>query len=130
MVNKKKCLLKRIEECKIKKVEILKDNNHMQEIALEIDVNMIAYLLSIIGNELPEITVWSRYLDWEMFISMISGMIKFSKYSKVPIKEEGSFYLDFNPYEGNKVEIICDASFNDSGNIKREDLLKIVSGFN
>lgn len=117
----------RLNKCKKERLEIIKHSN-CEDIILEIDVDMISALLSILKDNLYEIVIWSIYLPWALFIDMLNDCDNFFTFYKKNMLSKDYFYLDFNSCEGNKVEIIYDISYNAFKYIAKEDLLKILMG--
>lgn len=95
--------------------------------AIEIGINDISKLLSIVGRNFGELVIWSCYTDWETFIRAINDIPQFFSFKKkVVAVTNPRFYLRFNIDDYNCVEIICDLAFNDGGNITKDDLLSIL----
>ena len=92
--------------------------------AICIDSEKISVLLSIIDDDCEEITVWSCDTDWESFTKSMTEKHLFS-FHKSKVEKTFGFYLDFD-YHDNSVDIICDLQFNNSRNIKKEDMVNLL----
>ena len=75
----------RLNKCKKERLEIIKHSN-CEDIILEIDVDMISALLSILKDNLYEIVIWSIYLPWALFIDMLNDCDNFFTFYKHLLK--------------------------------------------
>ena len=94
---------------------------------LNISINELSNLFSKINNNFDELTIWSTETNWEKFIKEIKEPPPFFTLNKIKSEDKPGFYLRFGFTDFNNVEIISDLSFNNSRNIKKEDLIKILS---
>ena len=117
----------RLEQIQIKKFALLPFSKSSQDFVLNISLDEISKLFSIINNDFDELVVWSPYTDWECFIKSVNEPVPFFTFYKTKVKDKINFYLNFRTSDFNNVEIISNLSFNNSGNINKEDLVKILS---
>ena len=112
---------------KIKRLSLLSSCKSSQNFVLNISVDEISNLLSIIDNNFDELVVWDPYTNWEDFIKTLNKPVPFLSFSQASVKDDTHFYLNFNKSNFYNVEIISDLSFNNSKKIKREDLMSILN---
>lgn len=117
----------RLTKIQIKKFASLPSSQSSQDFILNISLDEISNLFSIINHGFDELVVWSSYTKWDNFIKSISKPVPFLTFRKTKVENDISFYLSFRKTDFNNVEIISDLSFNNSGNINKEDLIKILS---
>mgnify|MGYP000650884827 CR=1 FL=1 len=110
----------------IKKFSLLSSCKSLQNFVLNISLDEISNLLSIIDNSFDELVVWDPYTNWGDFIKSFNEppFLTFSKASK---KDDTDFYLIFKKSDFNNVEIISNLSFHNSKNINKGELIKIFN---
>lgn len=114
-------------EIQFKKSELLSFSNFAQIFILNIDVDEISNLFSIINNNFDEMAVWSPYTSWENFVKSVIEPVSLFTFCKTEAKDDISFYLNFKASDFNVVEIISSLSFNNSANITKDDFIKILN---
>ena len=99
---------------------------HTLNIAVEVSVTEVSHLIALLAEHFSEMTVWSTEQEWERWLETTSQTDNFFTFSATPENDDAGFYLDFNPYECNQVEIICDLSFHHAKNIKKEHVMDLL----
>ena len=104
------------------KIEIKKfsSSKSLQNFVLNISLDEISNLLSIIDNSFDELVVWDPYTNWGNFNKSFNEP-PFLTFSKASIKDDTDFYLIFKKSDFNNVEI------HNSKNINKEELIKIFN---
>lgn len=110
----------------IKKFSLLSSSKSLQNFVLNISLDEISNLLSIIDNSFDELVVWDPYTNWGNFNKSFNEP-PFLTFSKASIKDDTDFYLIFKKSDFNNVEIISNLSFHNSKNINKEELIKIFN---
>ena len=101
--------------------------NILPDLILDIDINEIPKLFSIINNVFDELVIWNKKEDWNKFIEILNKPIPFFTFFKTDTKNTSEFYLDFIVSDFNRVIIISDLSFHNSKYITKENMIdKIV----
>lgn len=111
----------------IKKLALLPSFKSSQNFVLNISLEEISNLFSIINNNFDELVVWYPYTNWENFIESFNEPVPFFSFRKTKTKDDTGFYLSFRASDFNNVEIISDLSFRNSKNINKGDLIKILN---
>ena len=95
------------------------------DIALEVNANHLAPLLYVLANDFDEMIVWSCYTEWDLFIKEINEPSAFFTFTAEKCSgSTPSFYLHYNPYDCNEVNIICDKQLKD--NITKDDIWGVL----
>lgn len=90
--------------CQVK----LPTKKHQESLIVKISTENCNILLDWLSDyEYDELIIWSCYTDWENFYKDLTNYTTTSA-SNVP-----SFFLNYNVYDGNTCEIICDIKFNE-----------------
>lgn len=110
----------------LKEFQIKEFEKSLQCLVLCININDLSNLFAKINKNFDELVIWNTYTDWETFIKTIKKPIHLLTFKKIKVKDDSCFYLDFNFKDFNNVEIISDLSFNNSRNIEKDDLAKIL----
>ena len=109
----------------IKNLEMLTNSKSSKDIAINIDVSSLADLFSIIKDDFDELLVWSVFTDWKSFVKDQLETEPFLTFRKIPTVDlPMSFFLDFCPYKGNSVEIICDIAL--SNGVNKDSLVNCL----
>lgn len=99
-----------------------------RDFALRINTIKLSILLPRIVDCFDELSVWSCYTNWKGFLNDMKNLpFVYSKKQLSSGKDEPSFYLNYNPFNSNNVEIICDLSFNNCLSIKKEDIMGVLN---
>ena len=110
----------------IKKLALLPSFKSSQNFVLNISLDEMSNLFSIINNGFDELVGWYPYTNWENFIKSFNEPVPFLTFRKTKIKDNIDFYLSFRTSDFNNVEIISNLSFHNSRNINKGDLIKIL----
>ena len=111
----------------IKKHALLPSFKSSQNLVLNINLDEMSNLFSIINNAFDELVIWNPYTNWENFIKSLNEPEPFLTFCKSDIKDDTEFYLNFRASDFNNVEIISNLSFNNSRNIDKGDLINILN---
>lgn len=83
------------------------------------NVDKLQVIFDMLGN-FDEIVVWNCFDKWENMIQVINTNKGGSQNDKI------GFYLNYNCYENNFVDIISDIDFNNTKEITSKDILKVI----
>lgn len=106
--------------------QIKKFEKSLQCLILNISIDKLSTLFLKLNNNFDELVIWSPCIDWEKFTKEMKEPMPFLTLRKIKVKDNVGFYLSFKVSDFNNVEIISDLSFNNSRNIKKGDLTKIL----
>ena len=109
----------------IKNLQILSHSKSSNDLAININVSSLTALFSIIKDDFDELLIWSVFTDWKSFVKDQLNLESFFTFRNTPIVDLPiSFFLDFSPYKGNSVEIICDTALNNG--VNKNSLLNCI----
>lgn len=99
----------------------------MQNIFIKTKVDKSLKILINLLSEFvfEDLTIWDCYTNWEKYLEDTTTKAPFFTIKRSEFKDNSNFYLNFNSYEGQKVEIICDLIYNKQDLFERlTDLIK------
>lgn len=112
--------------------QILNSNKKkdIHDVVMCLCIQNIIPLFLLFKNKYSEIVVWNCYAEWNEFVKDQQTTDDFLTIKKTNFETNlnPSFYLKFNPYDKNSVEIIYDLLFDNCRLINKEDLIKILIG--
>ena len=114
-------------QIEIKKIETIEHSKFSKDIAININASSLPNLFTTIKDNFDELIIWNVYTDWKTFLKQQTQVDSFISFHKASIEDlPACFFLNYSPYEGNCVEIICDAKLSNNVTIDslRNCLLK------
>ena len=94
-------------------VIVLKINSN--DLTIKATVKEIPMIIEVLTEfDFDDLNIWDCYTDLEQYIKD-KKPCKIPLFKPVELKIDSKFYLNFSPIEGQKVEIICDLSYDKQG---------------
>lgn len=80
--------------------------------SIKTEIKSIPMILEVLDHiHFDEINIWDCYTDWENYLKIKNMKMPFFTVKPLNVKNDSKFYLNYNPLEGQKVEIICDIDY-------------------
>ena len=96
------------------------EKSGVQDIFIKTTVDESLSIMKLLSEFVFEgLTIWDCYTNWENYLEDKTTKIPFFTIKRGEFKDNSNFYLNFNAYEGQKVEIICDLIYNKQGLFER-----------
>ena len=110
----------------IEKIEKLSLSTRSNDFVLHISSQLVSEIVRILEDSYDEITVWDCYANWKNFVENESTPFPLFSFKKQKEPSQvGNFYLNFNPYDGNRVEINCSTSWRKE--VTKENLCEFLN---
>lgn len=76
------------------------------DLAIKAKVDDIAIILDVLSDfSFDEMNIWDVYTEWEQYLK------DKNTYNPIPKTSEAKVYLNYNRFEGNRVELYLDKNF-------------------
>ena len=109
-----------IEKCNKLTIATLSERNSF---AIKATIDYVQLIVEVLSDvSFGELNIWDAYTDWEQYLK---DKVPFNP-SKNQSSSESKCYLNFNPLEGNKVEVYCSPNYNAKS--IHEKLVDIING--
>lgn len=110
----------------MKEFALLPSFKSSQNLALNISIDEMSNLLSIINNSFDELVLWNPYTNWQNFVKSVNEHKPYLTFGKTTEIDDTDFYLNYSASDFNNVEIISNLSFHNSKDITKGDLINIL----
>ncbi len=89
------------------------EKSGVQDIFIKTTVVELSKIMDLLSEFVFEdLIIWNCYTNWRKYLEDKTTKVPYFTIKRGEFKDDSNFYLNFNPYEGQKVEIICDLIYN------------------